>query len=337
MTPIFQSKLTDDFNPDVSVIIPTYNRISMLEEALASVYSQTFDGTVEIIVVDDHSQDGTSEIIRQKYPTVRLIHLTQNVGWPAARNRGILEARGQYIAGLDSDDLWEPGYLQSQISALEGHDKSFCVSAATLWYTEENQKLIYLQKPDLARFTSGIHQLLVTSSFIKSPSSVIFPKNIFQDVGLYDETFKVGADREFYARCLIWGYQPIFIEQPLVLLRKHNQGQLTDFNDSKIELRKQSRISFLEKLTPLIEEQQLTIPPANRLYAEIYSTAAREFFREKYYLQWLKTWIDVAEYTSIKYALFNMMRDILRFIKSYLPTSILTAIRQFFLSNTLST
>ncbi len=328
--------MTDNLNPDVSVIIPTYNRIVMLEEALESIFSQAFDGEIEIIVVDDYSQDGTSNFICEKYPEIRLIELTQNVGWPAARNRGILEARGKYIAGLDSDDLWEPSYLQTQIAALEGQNKSFAVSASTLWYTEENQKFNYLQKPDLARFTSAIHQLLVTSSFIKSPSSVVFPRTIFQDVGLYDETFKVGADREFYARCLIGGYQPLFTEQSLVLLRKHNQGQLTDFNHSKIELRKQSRISFLEKLTPLIEERQLTIPPTNRLYAEIYSTAAREFFREKYYLYWIKTWIDVSKYTSVRYALFNIMRDLLRFIKSYLPTSSLTRIRRFFLSNTLS-
>ncbi|MGB3188751.1 MAG: glycosyltransferase family 2 protein, partial [Limnoraphis sp.] len=65
---------------DVSVIIPTYNRIYMLEEALKSVLTQEFDGTVEIIVVDDNSSDKTSEIIDHKYPQINLISLKQNGG-----------------------------------------------------------------------------------------------------------------------------------------------------------------------------------------------------------------------------------------------------------------
>src|SRR5687768_2408040 len=101
-------------SPDVSIIIPTYNRLSMLEEALGSVLSQEFDGSVEIIVVDDHSQDGTSDKIRQEYGAVHVIQLEENIGNYAARNLGLTRARGKYVAFLDDDDLWEPTYLRTQ-------------------------------------------------------------------------------------------------------------------------------------------------------------------------------------------------------------------------------
>lgn len=338
MTPFtFQSQTRQNFDPDVSVIIPTYNRISLLEEALSSVFSQDFDGSLEIIIVDDNSQDKTSEIIREHYPQIRLITLERNFGWPTARNRAIVEARGKYIAGLDSDDLWEPTYLRTQVSALQDRDRAFAVSAIVFWYSEENCKNVRLQKPDLKRFVSPIHQLLVTSSFIFSPSSVVFPRKIFDEIGLYDCSFSVGADREFYSRCLIYNYHPVFTEQPLAVLRKHSQGQLTDYSVTKIELRKQSRLTYLEKLYPKIEEKQIEIPSFNRICAEIYSTAAREFFREGYYWQWLISRLHTIEYTSMTYVLFSLCRDLLRFSKKHLPARVLKMIRKAFLSNSLST
>jgi glycosyltransferase involved in cell wall biosynthesis len=322
--------------PFVSVIIPTYNRLSLLEEALQSVLNQTLRKPIEIIVVDDHSQDGTSEIIPQKYPEVRLISFKQNQGVSSARNQALLIAQGKYIAFLDSDDLWEPNYLESQLQNLETQEKSFSVTAITEWNTLKNCKTIVSQTPNLTKFISPIHQLLVKSSFIISPSSVVFPREIFQDVGLFDETYRIGADRGLYVSCLVNDYQMIFVDQPLAIIRKHDKGQLTDFNASKIEQRKLSRILYLEKLYPLIEKKQLACASINRLYAEIYSIAAREYYRSKCYRLWIKHWIKVAKHTSLFYALFNIIRDLLRFSKKYLPNSWLNLIRQKFLSKTLS-
>jgi glycosyltransferase involved in cell wall biosynthesis len=326
-------------NIDVSVVIPTYNRINMLKEALISVFSQDFTGNIEIIVVDDHSSDETSAFIQQQYPDIHLITLEKNIGCAAARNQAIKAAKGRYIAPLDSDDLWETNYLSSQVSALENQQGFFGVSDIMIDYTTQNKKVVKSQKVDLQRFTSPLHALLVTSSFICSPSSIILRREVFEAVGLFNESFKVGSDREFYTRCYINGYQPIFTSQPLAIIRKHGQGQLTDFSYSKIEARKQSRIICLERLYPLIESLKIEILPIpiNRLYAEIHSTAAREFFREKYYFQWIKAWIEVAKYMSIQYAALNILRDLFRFTKSYLPQPALRMIKTLFLSKSLST
>ena len=92
--------------PLVSVVIPTYNRKELLIEALKSVFKQTYSN-LEIIVVDDSSEDGTKEALSRfrKYPNFRYL-LIHHTGYPGVvRNRGISELNGEYIAFLDSDDL----------------------------------------------------------------------------------------------------------------------------------------------------------------------------------------------------------------------------------------
>lgn len=325
------------FSIDISVIIPTYNRIKMLEEALASVFAQEFDGTIEIIVIDDNSQDGTSEmVINNYYPSVRLISLKQNVGAYVTRNRGLIEVQGRYVAFLDSDDLWEPNYLMSQISALEGKEKSFSVSAVSIMNTVNQEKGISYQKPEIGRFISPIHQLLVTTNFIGSPSSVVFPCHLFEEIGLFDETFRVGADREFYLRCLLFGYEPIWTEKPLAIVRKHDQGQLTNLSANKINLRTQSRIASLQKHHSVLNEHFQEIP-ISRIYAEIYSAAARSSFQGKYFLNWLIFHIKVGKYTSMGYVVINILRDLMRPTKKNLSPSLLRLLKKKFLSNSLST
>jgi glycosyltransferase involved in cell wall biosynthesis len=309
------SQVSDIQSPDVSVIIPTYNRLSMLEEALSSVYSQDFDGVVEIIVVDDNSQDGTSEIVSQKYPDVHLISFKQNEGAYVARNRGLLEAKGKYIAFLDSDDLWEPNYLKSQVAALEGNERCFCVSNLVTWDTVKDERTTVLPRLEflnLRGFTSPFHRLLVVGSFIWSPSSVVFPRQVFSEVGLFDEIHRLGGDTDFYIRCLLADYRVLFTELPTAIGRKHGQGRLTDIRNQ--ELRRKTRLARADKFHPLVEKC-VDIPPIERIRAEIDTHFAREYFREKFFLQWIALSIESARKDSLGYALANMLHDIRCFLK----------------------
>lgn len=294
-------------SPDISVVIPTYNRISMLEEALASVLSQDFDGTVEIIVVDDNSQDRTSEMVSQKYPHIHLISLKHNVGAYVARNLAISETRGKYIAFLDSDDLWEKNYLISQIEALKGKERCFSVSALVTWNTVENCKWVDIQKPDIKKYNSPFHHLLVEGSFIFTPSSVIFPRQVFDELGLFDETYRYGGDTELYIRCLLGGYQAIFTELPVAIRRIHGKGQATDAKN--IEIRKESRIARANKFYHLIQKQ-FDIVPLRQIYAGIDTTFAKQYLIEKKILCWLKLSLKSAYNASPGYALYNMMLDL---------------------------
>ena len=104
--------------PDISVVIPAYNRATTIARALNSVLAQTFQD-LEVIVVDDGSTDHTSEVIQQIGDArVEIIRHTRNQGAAEARNTGMKAAGGKYIAWLDSDDEWLPDKLQVQLDAF---------------------------------------------------------------------------------------------------------------------------------------------------------------------------------------------------------------------------
>lgn len=121
-------------------------------------------------------------------------------------------------------------------------------------------KCTTLQKPNLKKYSSPIiHSILSASSFIGTPSSVVFPRQVFDEVGLFDEEFRVGGDNDLYTRCLIAGYQPIFTEQPVAIQRKHNQGQITT-DPEKIEVGNKGRIARLNSVYSSVEKRFYIVP-----------------------------------------------------------------------------
>jgi glycosyltransferase involved in cell wall biosynthesis len=295
---------------DVTVVIPTHNRLSMLEAALNSALAQEFDGAVTIIVVDDGSQDGTADRVQQCYPQVHLIRLPQNVGAYAARNRAIQATRSRYIAFLDSDDLWEPDYLKTQVAALEGRDRCFGVSDVVIWRVDTNQKEINHQQPNLQRYGSLFHHLLVGGSFICTPSSVVFPRALFLEVGWFDETLRIAGDTDFYLRCLLAGYSPLFTKRPLVTWREHG-NQLTHRKHD--DLRMQGRLLRAQQYYPLIEKR-VTIVSLQQIQAEICLNFAGKHCVNHSFKQWLNLSIQSARYFSWRYTLWQMLRQMKRLL-----------------------
>jgi glycosyltransferase involved in cell wall biosynthesis len=107
--------------PLVSVVMPTHNREAMLDLAIESVRSQTLDD-LELLIVDDASTDGTAEMLARKAPSdrrIRILRLAVNSGCDAARNMGVSQARGRYLAFLDDDDLFLPERLEQAVRRLE--------------------------------------------------------------------------------------------------------------------------------------------------------------------------------------------------------------------------
>lgn len=179
--------------PLVSVIIPTYNRAHTLHRALASVHSQTY-ANIETIVIDDASTDETQALLL-KEENVTGIRLPKNKGVSFARNRGIEQAKGTYIALLDSDDAWEKKKLATQIARME-RDGILVAQTEEKWIrngVRVNPMKKHAKPPRIA-----YADLLPLCRV--SPSAVVIHKDVFARVGLFDETFPVCEDYEMWLR-----------------------------------------------------------------------------------------------------------------------------------------
>ena len=178
----------------VSVVIPTYNRWPMLGEAIESVLAQTVDG-YELIVVDDGSTDETPEGLRD-YGS-RLTVLTQSQrGVAAARNSGARRASGEYLAFLDSDDLWHARKLQRQIAFMESSREVEICQTDEIWIrngVRVNPRNKH-RKPSGDIFRVSLERCLV------SPSAVMMRRDLFERVGGFDESLSVCEDYDLWLR-----------------------------------------------------------------------------------------------------------------------------------------
>jgi glycosyltransferase involved in cell wall biosynthesis len=207
----------------VSVVIPTYNRAGYLCQALNSVFRQSLPPW-EVIVVDDGSTDETADIARSYGLRVRYVRHSQNRGISAARNTGISMARGDIIAWLDSDDLWEPDHLATVISLFLKNDEVDGVYTGLVRIDEKGNVL-----PQVSCCTVPPEDL--SSSLIEScriqTSTFAVRRRCYDQVGMYDTQFAICEDYDMYIRmakvCRIIG-----VPSPSVRYRVHNQNTVGD-------------------------------------------------------------------------------------------------------------
>jgi glycosyltransferase involved in cell wall biosynthesis len=200
--------------PLVSVIIPTYNRASLLREALDSVSRQTFRD-FEVIVIDDGSTEPIADELAGH--AVKPVIIRQpHQGPAAARNRGIAEATGDLIAFLDSDDLWLPEKLERFVSALQA-DRGTRIFYGPMKPISENGKEV----PGRTKpcHTGRITEALFGSSFVHVPT-VVCHKSVLLSAGGFDPSLPVCEDYDLWLRVSL--DEPFgLIEEPLALRRLH--------------------------------------------------------------------------------------------------------------------
>ena len=212
--------MDDSSTPKISVIIPTHNRPELLKRAVGSVLNQTCQD-FEIIIVDDGLDKRADEVINS-FDDFRLKYFqhSEEKGGSAARNTGIKNARGEFIAFLDDDDEWVPHKLTTQMSQFEStpHDVGFCFSAV------EN---VYGDRKYITTVPSGIgdyHQLAL--SYFKSLLTVtlIIKKYVFEEVGLFDEQFPSHQEADLMIR-VTGKFKGLGINQSLVkvIMGGHDQ------------------------------------------------------------------------------------------------------------------
>ena len=225
-------------SPLVSVIIPTYNRSSFVLEALDSVLKQTIED-FELIVVDDGSTDETEKALAQ-YQGRFIYHLQGNQGVSAARNRGIQTARGKWIAFLDDDDLWMPEKLETQIRFFSQNPKAMICQTEEIWI--RNGRRVNPRKKH-QKFSGDIFAPSLLLCLV-SPSAVMIKRELFEQVGCFDETLPACEDYDLWLR--ISAQFPIFlIDRPLVVKRGGHPDQLSRTTPALDRFRIKSLVKIL--------------------------------------------------------------------------------------------
>jgi glycosyltransferase involved in cell wall biosynthesis len=206
--------------PLVSVIIPTYNRAWVLREAIDSVLAQEFKD-FELIVVDDGSTDNTGEIL-DSYEQDILVLRQSNKGVSAARNRGIDAAEGRLIAFLDSDDLWLPRKLSSQVDFFNSNPAAVINQTEEIWV---RNGVRVNPKTRHHKFSGMIFERSLALCLV-SPSAVMIKKNLFSEVGVFDENLPACEDYDLWLR-ISCRYPVHLIETPLIMKRGGHADQLS--------------------------------------------------------------------------------------------------------------
>ena len=214
---------------EVSVIIPTHNREKFISECVQSVLAQTLPAR-EIIIVDDGSTDATYNILRDlgfnslsTKKTVLRYFFQQNRGVSSARNLGIKEARSEYIALLDSDDLWLKSKLDRQVSAFQNDTQS-----SRLCHTDEiwiRNGVRVNQHKKHKKHGGNVFQSCLKLCCI-SPSSAMMHRSVFEDFGFFDEDLPACEDYDFWLRYSA-KEDVNFIDEPLIIKKGGHSDQLS--------------------------------------------------------------------------------------------------------------
>jgi len=219
----------------VSVVIPAYNTAEFIPDALESVLAQTVQ-PLEILVVDDGSQDATPQVMRKFKDRVRYIRKERN-GPAAARNLGIRSAAGEWIALLDSDDLWLPERLEQQLKLAErnGADLVFCDATsmkegnltATTRFTQYRLKERWIKEAPEGLLRDPFRLLFEAGCYIL-PSTVLIRREALLEAGLFDENIYCNEDMDLWLRLAV-NHRFAVVNESLVLRRLHGKNISDDF------------------------------------------------------------------------------------------------------------
>jgi glycosyltransferase involved in cell wall biosynthesis len=236
--------------PVVSVVIPAYNVAPFISETLRSVFAQT-SANYEVIIVNDGSPD-TEDLEQALEPYLnRIVYLKQeNQGAGAARNAGIMAARGEFIAFLDADDLWLPAYLSEQLAFIQSGSYDLVYADALLFGQSPLAGRTFMQiAPSNGEVT---FQSLINGRCNVITSGVVARRRLILEVGLFDEQLRNSQDFELWVRLVRSGARANYQRKVLLRYRYHENSLSGDaLNQIKRELRVLGKIESSYDLTPV--------------------------------------------------------------------------------------
>ena len=208
----------------VSIILPVYNGEKFVKHSIDSVFKQTNDQW-QLIVVNDGSTDSTAEIVKE-FDDPRIIYIYQeNLGLSAARNSGIRNSRAEIIALLDSDDLWEPEFLEKMMGLIERHPDAAAVYCGFQYIDAKGQ---YMGVPSYKVVPpETVYKKLICGGNWLAPCAVVFRRRLAQEVGLFDESLMAVEDADLWIR-LSALHHFIGLPEVLVKYRRHDSNMSKD-------------------------------------------------------------------------------------------------------------
>lgn len=205
-------------SPRVSVLMPAWNRARFIEEAMSSVLGQTFRD-LELIVVDDGSTDDTAELVRSCRDSRVKLFQQDHAGISAALNRALEVASGQYVARLDSDDVWLPSFLDVQLEVLEKHPGVDIVYAKGECMDAKGRALPSTWGTDLRYPSDPLRSFLYADPTCNI--TVLARRSCFDRVGGYDESLHTSEDWDIWVRMAVH-FRFRFVDRVLARIRRHD-------------------------------------------------------------------------------------------------------------------
>ena len=218
-------------NPDISVIITSFNRKAFLENAVNSVLAQSFKN-FELIILDNGSTDGTVDYLNKLIDSRITVHIHEPICISKQRNLGLHLARSEYIAFLDDDDLWHRNKLEIQYRKILENSNVALVYSGYRFYSDADNFWGEHYPTLLVNHFEGL--LETKDPFCGSASNPMMRKSSIENVGGYDENVKTGEDWEMYIR-LSQKFQFECVQSVLVDIRQHNGARLGDKVDAALE------------------------------------------------------------------------------------------------------
>lgn len=272
-------------NPLVSVIIPTYNREKYIKKALESVFFQTFQD-FEIIVIDDGSTDNTKSVLEPYIKEGRVKYITQqNLKVSKARNNGIRNAQGKYIALLDSDDYWlDSKKLEKQVNYFEARKDCVLISGGIIRVDENGKELSKILNPELDK---DIRENMLFSCLF-APSAAMFKRDLWKKIGGFNEKSDLSEDWEFFMELGKYGTFYNFQEYFLAYLQgpqnrsnfnrrdnlKYNLGLIKKYKDLYPNYQKAYKIHLGYYLYSFIPFKNNLLPLAAKIKQAVFGKPA---------------------------------------------------------------
>lgn len=249
-----------------TVVIPNYNGIAYIKACLDSLMEDRKKRDFAIIVVDNHSTDGSKELVLESYPTVQMIAFDENTGFCKAVNAGIEASDTEYVILLNNDTTVETGFVEALEEAMERHPKAFSIGA----------KMVDMKNPAILDDAGDFYCALgwafargtgkpaekytkETKVFSACAGAAIYRKSIFSEIGCFDENhFAYLEDMDIGYRAKIYGYQNYFA--PAAVVRHAGSASSgSRHNAFKVDLSSRNSVYVIYKNMPVLQ-QILNLP-----------------------------------------------------------------------------